>query len=113
MRPATSAGPAFRDVAVGRGIAVGDVDNDGRPDILLTNNNGPVASAAQRSRRRRPLAGGAAGGTARGIVSESVLRVGVIRKRHGADLAARPHGFEYLMRMICARTSGWASVGNP
>ena len=36
------AGPAFRDLAVGRGIAVGDVDNDGRPDILLTNNNGPV-----------------------------------------------------------------------
>ncbi|MDX1546838.1 MAG: CRTAC1 family protein [Rhodothermales bacterium] len=27
---------------VGRGVAVGDVDNDGDPDVLLVNNNGPA-----------------------------------------------------------------------
>ena len=37
-----SAGPAFQDLAVGRGLAVGDIDNDGAVDILVTNNNGPV-----------------------------------------------------------------------
>jgi hypothetical protein len=37
-----AAGPAFQDLAVGRGIAVGDIDNDGRIDVLLTSNNGPV-----------------------------------------------------------------------
>ncbi len=28
--------------AVGRGVAMGDVDNDGDTDVLVTNNNGPV-----------------------------------------------------------------------
>ena len=37
-----TAGPAFQRLDVGRGVAVGDVDNDGAVDILVTNNNGPV-----------------------------------------------------------------------
>jgi hypothetical protein len=32
------AGPAFADAIVGRGIAAGDMDNDGDPDILITVN---------------------------------------------------------------------------
>jgi enediyne biosynthesis protein E4 len=36
------AGPAFQRLDVGRGAAVGDVDNDGAVDILVTNNNGSV-----------------------------------------------------------------------
>jgi enediyne biosynthesis protein E4 len=36
------AGPAFQRLEVGRGAAVGDIDNDGAVDILVTNNNGPV-----------------------------------------------------------------------
>ncbi|PYR89575.1 MAG: hypothetical protein DMF84_24025 [Acidobacteria bacterium] len=36
------AGPAFQRIDVGRGAAVGDIDNDGAVDILVTNNNGPV-----------------------------------------------------------------------
>jgi hypothetical protein len=36
------AGEVFQRIDVGRGVAVGDVDNDGALDILVTNNNGPV-----------------------------------------------------------------------
>ncbi len=36
------AGEDFQRMDVGRGVAVGDVDNDGAVDILVTNNNGPV-----------------------------------------------------------------------
>ncbi|AMY08490.1 FG-GAP repeat [Luteitalea pratensis] len=36
------AGPAFRRIDVGRGVAIGDIDNDGAVDVLVTNNNGAV-----------------------------------------------------------------------
>ncbi len=37
-----AAGPAFQPSEVSRGAALGDIDNDGDIDILVTNNNGPV-----------------------------------------------------------------------
>ena len=37
-----AAGPSFQDLDIGRAVAVGDVDNDGDPDALVTFNNGPV-----------------------------------------------------------------------
>jgi enediyne biosynthesis protein E4 len=37
-----TAGPAFALEEVGRGLATGDVDNDGDTDALVTNNGGPV-----------------------------------------------------------------------
>src|SRR5688572_31769284 len=36
------AGAAFKRLAVGRGAAFGDVDNDGDTDVLIANLNGPV-----------------------------------------------------------------------
>jgi hypothetical protein len=36
------AGPFFRTKQLGRGVAIGDLDNDGRPDVVLNPMNGPV-----------------------------------------------------------------------
>ena len=36
------AGEAFQLLEVSRGVAVGDLDNDGDIDVLITNNNGPA-----------------------------------------------------------------------
>jgi enediyne biosynthesis protein E4 len=35
-------GPPFAVLGVGRGAAVGDIDNDGDVDVVVTNNNGPA-----------------------------------------------------------------------
>jgi len=37
-----AAGPAFALSEVGRGLAVGDLDNDGAIDFVVSNNNGPL-----------------------------------------------------------------------
>ncbi|HEV3082328.1 MAG TPA: sigma-70 family RNA polymerase sigma factor [Gemmataceae bacterium] len=36
-------GPYFRTEHLGRGVAIGDLDNDGRPDLIISHINEPVA----------------------------------------------------------------------
>jgi hypothetical protein len=36
------AGPVFQEPWVGRGLAIGDIDNDGRLDAVVTTNDGPL-----------------------------------------------------------------------
>src|SRR6266550_2137243 len=37
-----AAGSVFREAWVGRGMAIGDIDNDGRQDAVVTTNDGPL-----------------------------------------------------------------------
>jgi enediyne biosynthesis protein E4 len=55
--PGGEAGAPFRDGAVGRGIAFGDVDNDGDTDALVVNSNGPARLLVNQVGSRRPWLG--------------------------------------------------------
>ncbi|MEM8962838.1 MAG: CRTAC1 family protein, partial [Acidobacteriota bacterium] len=43
-------GSVFSDPDVARGLARGDVDNDGAPDLLMTNNAGPAQLLANQTK---------------------------------------------------------------
>ncbi len=45
----TRAGQEFARLEVSRALAMGDIDNDGRSDLLLTNNSGPARLLINRS----------------------------------------------------------------
>ncbi|MFN7963932.1 MAG: CRTAC1 family protein [Thermoanaerobaculia bacterium] len=49
------AGPGLEPVETSRGVAVGDVDNDGDPDVLVVNNGGPVRLLLNEGPARRWL----------------------------------------------------------
>lgn len=46
------AGTSFQQYSVGRGAAFGDLDNDGRIDVVVTNNNGPARLLLNQSTSR-------------------------------------------------------------
>jgi len=50
------AGPAFQEAWVSRGLAIGDLDNDGRLDAVISTNGGPAHILHKRNRQRQPLA---------------------------------------------------------
>jgi hypothetical protein len=47
----TSAGPAFGKAEIGRGVAFGDIDNDGDVDYVVSNNGGPATLFLNRASR--------------------------------------------------------------
>src|ERR1700686_5033453 len=38
----SQSGPAFQQPWLGRGLAIGDIDNDGRVDVVVSTNDGPA-----------------------------------------------------------------------
>jgi enediyne biosynthesis protein E4 len=49
----SEAGPPFQRLYVGRGLAVGDLDNDGRPDAVMVAQNEPLVDFRNRSESSR------------------------------------------------------------
>jgi enediyne biosynthesis protein E4 len=52
-----SAGAVFQVAEVGRGLAAGDLDNDGSTDLVLSNNNGPLRVVLNKVGGQRPWVG--------------------------------------------------------
>jgi len=82
------AGPAFEVAQVSRGLAVGDVDNDGDPDVLVVNNKGPA---------RLLLNEGEKGGSWLGL---RLLSGSPRQDAYGATVEARLSSGRSLMRRV-------------
>jgi enediyne biosynthesis protein E4 len=52
-----SAGAVFQIAEVGRGLAAGDLDNDGSTDLVLSNNNGPLRVVLNKVGSQKPWVG--------------------------------------------------------
>lgn len=83
----TQAGAAFTPLRVARGLAAGDIDNDGATDLVVFANNGPVRVLMNEAARGRHWLGlrvlNARGGDALGAVAELTRRgIRVARRVH-------------------------------
>jgi hypothetical protein len=93
-----SAGEVFRVAEVGRGLAAGDLDNDGSTDLVLSNNNGPLRVVLNKVGSQRPWVG---------------LRL-LTGKRdaYGAKVEIRRQGAQTLWRRVRADGS-YLSANDP
>ena len=93
-----SAGAVFQIAEVGRGLAAGDLDNDGSTDLVLSNNNGPLRVVLNKAGSQKPWVG---------------LRL-LTGKRdaYGAKVEIRRQGAQTLWRRVRADGS-YLSANDP
>ena len=88
----------FQIAEVGRGLAAGDLDNDGSTDLVLSNNNGPLRVVLNKAGSQKPWVG---------------LRL-LTGKRdaYGAKVEIRRQGAQTLWRRVRADGS-YLSANDP
>ncbi len=77
------AGSFFQTLARGRGLAIGDLDNDGWPDVVISNSNSPVVllrNEANTAKQCRWLGIKLIGRDHRDVVGSTVILQGNTRK---------------------------------
>ena len=103
------AGAGLQVARVGRGLAVGDLDDDGDPDLVVSNMDDAPTLLENRQRTGPPL-----GGLPRRVARPQPLRDrraghGGGRRRRGSSARSAPAAAT-SRRATSARTSGWAST---
>jgi hypothetical protein len=93
-----AAGKPFEDLDVGRGLAAGDLDNDGSTDLVINNNNGPLRVLLNR-------AGGANAWLGLRLLSGK-------RDAYGARVEVKRQGLPTLWRRVRADGS-YLSANDP
>ncbi len=93
-----AAGSVFQTLDVGRGLAAGDLDNDGTTDLVVNNNNGPLRVILNRVGAAKPWLG--------------LRLVSGKRDAYGARVEVRRTGLPTLWRRVRADGS-YLSANDP
>jgi hypothetical protein len=93
-----SAGPVFQRLEVGRGLAAGDLDNDGGTDLVISNNGGPLRVVLNKVGSANPWLG--------------LRLLSGKRDAYGAKVEIKRHGLPTLWRRVRADGS-YLSANDP
>ncbi|MCS6863260.1 MAG: CRTAC1 family protein, partial [Abditibacteriales bacterium] len=106
-----SAGPAFTTATVTRGVAVGDFDNNGTPDVLCNDSGGRVRLLKNEPRHKRHWLGLALRGT---VSNRSAIGARVeVRTPHGLQVKEVRSGASYLSQSDLRLLFGLGDVSDP